>query len=203
MTIEQLKPKLENQRALLLHCKALLSDYVFLTDTLIPKPWGKKTIGPFWKKLQQYFLGLLYLEIYKLYSQGKNEKHSLYKTLNLLKNNHKNSNWKSKIKLDEISYLINQLEREKTKNIITNIKDIRDKKIAHFDTKMKPDSVFIDDIEHLVKIGNAIINDLLRRLFDTNMLKGFDSKSKSGSEYLFEISLEDFSKEIGIIEKLK
>jgi len=201
MSIKQLKPKLENQRALLLHCKALLSDYVFLTETIIPKSRNKKTIRLFWQRLQQYFLGSLYIELLKLYNQD--EKHSLYKTLNLLKNNHENSNWKSKIKLDEISYLINQLEREKTKMIITNIKYIRDKKIAHLDTKMKHDSVFIEDIIYLVNLSNSIINDLLIRLFDTNMLKGFDSKSKSGYEYLFEISLKDFSEEIGIIEKLK
>lgn len=195
MTIKQLKPRLENQRGLLLHCSALLSDCIFLTGALIPKYRSEKTIVLFLQKLSNYFHGILIIELLKLYN--KNEYHSLWKILNLLKNNHENSNWESKINSDEISYLKNQLETNETKKIITNVKDIRNKQLAHLDSRIKDNKVFIHEIEYLINLGIATINVLLIRLFDTDMSKGFDSESES--EYLFEISLEDFSKQIRLI----
>ncbi|MBA7545906.1 hypothetical protein ES705_38286 [subsurface metagenome] len=95
MTLENLKDRLEIQRALVLHCSNLFGDTSFLVDKLIPKYQKGNKIHLFLERLNNYFHGILIIELLKLYN--KKEYYSIWETLNQLKNNYNKSNWKGKI----------------------------------------------------------------------------------------------------------
>ncbi len=54
MTLENLKDKLEIQRALVLHCSNLFGDTSFLLDILIPKYQNSNKIRLFLERLNNY-----------------------------------------------------------------------------------------------------------------------------------------------------
>lgn len=142
--------------------------------------------------MNNYFLGILIIELLKLYN--KKEDYCIWETLNLLKNNYKNSNWEGKISQQNISKLIELLESEKTIKIITKIKKVRDSHLAHLDSGVYDNQVYVDEIDYLINLSCAVLDTVLKPLFNTDVRKGFNDNLNQ--EYLFEVSLEEFANKV-------
>ena len=190
MELHDIESRLELQIALVSHCSILNKDILELRNKRAANNSNQSDniIISFVRRLEIYFIGVLVIEILKLFNP--NEKYSIRKLLNKMNDAYNNSSWKSLISKTEIENFLSVIDSDNTKDKIERLKKFRNREIAHLDTKIFDDVITFDDMDYLINLGEATLNRILQPLFATDMTTGFNKEDSH--VHLYETSFETF-----------
>jgi hypothetical protein len=152
-----IEPRLEILKGLLIEAIALYDDVVYCHD-IIDKD-GNFTLSnltvleAFVSRYYGMSWSLLVIKLYPIYH--KNDDCSILKIINILKNNFKGSDWKERIKLEDITLLEERLNQTEIIEAVRSLDEIRTKHVGHIDLKRSLEAQI--KYEHAnILISNAI-----------------------------------------------
>jgi hypothetical protein len=176
-TIEEFKYEINQVENILLTIILLREDYKFFfnqSNELI-----ESVFVPYRKISRIKLATLRYLNLEILILLDKREAHSLKKFINKMINNYSLSEWRSKISLDELKELNNEIDDITESETFQKMKILRDKHLAHKD--LDRDHYSIEwtpyEIIDLTKRCEIIINKLKSRIINTQTFFEFDNIS--------------------------
>jgi hypothetical protein len=122
---------------------------------------------PFYPKVRFAFRNYAVLDIYKVFNPK--EDYSIYNLINRAIESHSELTWYEKIGIVDLKRFIYKLDSKK--DLVSKIKHIRDKHIAHLDIKYKEDiKIKLSNITELTDTSKNILFSLSKSLFNTHLL---------------------------------
>lgn len=101
---------------------------------------------------------VIILELYKLFSP--NEDYSLPKLINTMIVNHSEIPWYKKIEISELNIMLQDLEVNKSQDILDKLKVVRDKYYAHLDKKKTRPNLSIDELKQILVTAEDIFSKI-------------------------------------------
>ena len=147
----ELKVEIEKMISLWYSAETYFKDNMYL---LKPDTTEEKVVAEndLFIKRTRYALGVMsVLQINKLFG-GDNDDFSLKKFLNKLLNNHRNSEWKSKVSIDLIKEWQKELNEQTITDCIKKVNGLRDQYYAHSDRNPEPFENLIVKSEEMKKL---------------------------------------------------
>lgn len=149
--------------------------------------------------LRQNLWNTSMLDLCKLFIE--NENYSLYCLINIIINQHSRVSFKKSLSLNELIKLRKKIEPYKY--YIQSIKEIRDVKIAHKDSKNDFNTVMLYQLRALVNLSQEIFNPIYDSLYDSEFMWEFKKDTKELSMIKNLAKFESLRKIISIAEITK
>lgn len=128
---------------------------------------------PFLKRTKMTLWSLVLLDLNKVLSNRNTDKYRFKSILNRIENNYQKVQWMHVLTKKDIVELKNLINLESIN--VLKIKDIRDKRIAHYDDNVDIKTLKLDELRRLVMLCQEIYNKLTYSLQSSSTLWTFIS----------------------------
>lgn len=165
-TLKEFETEIRERENLLKNILIHKRDYEFLST-----PGEARLISFFYQRplfirAKDTTFKLLCIEVHKLFSDLKGDKFKLTQLLHKIKEHREDSEWKKKLKMDDIKKLNRLINKGLENKALKGLRNYRNKYLAHTDNDKSESTFFQVQFYQLIDIAVQIIDFLRRKILD-------------------------------------